>query len=159
MCRFVIQRCLRAKVTVDSKVVGEIGRGLLVLCGIHKDDTQEDLASAVSKMCKMRLFEDDGADSNGRWQKSVGDLSLQVLLVSQFTLNATFKGRKPNFNGSMKPELASGLFQFAVDCAKNELGGEKFVQTGSFGQRMEVELVNDGPVTIVLDSKNKTEEE
>ncbi len=154
MCRLVIQRVLRGRVTVGQRLVGEVGRGLVVLIGIHRDDTRDDVAQTVLKMCRLRLFA-DGADNEeqGRWVSGVSDIKeLGVLLVSQFTLNAAFKGRKPVFNASMKPELARAMFDYGVEVAHKELG-EGRVQTGAFGERMEVELVNDGPVTIVLDSK------
>jgi D-tyrosyl-tRNA(Tyr) deacylase len=155
MCRLVIQRVLRGRVTVGERTVGEIGRGLVVLLGVHRDDTRDEVRAAVVKMCRMRLFGKEGEEEE-RWSASVTDQpGLSVLLVSQFTLNAVFKGRKPVFSASMAPQLARELFDFGVTVARQELGGDARVQTGAFGERMQVELVNDGPVTIVLDSRDK----
>jgi D-tyrosyl-tRNA(Tyr) deacylase len=156
MCRLVIQRVLRGRVTVGERTVGEIGRGLVVLLGVHREDTREDVRAAVVKMCRLRLFGKEGEAEGERWSASVTDQpGLSVLLVSQFTLNASFKGRKPVFSASMAPQLARELFDYGVTVARQELGSDARVQTGAFGERMQVELVNDGPVTIVLDSKDK----
>ncbi len=156
MCRLVIQRVLRGRVTVGERTVGEVGRGLVVLLGVHRDDTREDVKQTVLKMCRLRLFGKDAEGEDDRWSLSLSDVpALSLLLVSQFTLNAAFKGRKPIFNASMRPDLARELFDFGVEVARQELGRPERVQTGAFGERMQVELINDGPVTIVLDSKSK----
>merc|ERR1712137_814220 len=152
MCRIVIQRVLKASVHVEGDLVGECGRGLMVLVGIHRDDTEKDVAAMVKKMVSVNLFPKDD-ETDGRWEESVSTREeLQVLLVSQFTLLATFKGKKPIFSKSMAPDQARELFDKFVELTREALG-DKRVQTGRFGALLEVSLVNHGPVTMILDSK------
>jgi D-tyrosyl-tRNA(Tyr) deacylase len=151
MVRCVIQRVSSASVEVDGSTVGSIGRGLMVLVGIEPDDTQDDIDWMTKKISNVRLF----PDGNGRpWKKSVRDLGLQCLLVSQFTLHARIKGSQVDFRGSMAPGDAGAFFERFVSAMRAEdRAGERGVETGVFGAAMAVRLVNDGPVTITLDSQ------
>lgn len=160
--RAVIQRVLRANVSVDGLQISEIGRGLCVLVGIQSDDTQEDLDYIARKIATLRLFsmpmpEDcDARDSEKPWSKSVTDLKLQVLLVSQFTLYArTGKGAKPDFHLSMKADQSREFYQKFLERMRQLLPGPEQVQDGKFGAMMQVGIVNDGPVTIILDSQSR----
>lgn len=147
MCRLVIQRVLSGSVRVKGELVGEIGRGLVVLVGIHRDDSEKDVVSMVKKMLSINLFSSEG-EEDARWTESVSSSGgLQVLLVSQFTLLATFKGKKPVFSKSCSPEPAKVLFDRFVELTEEAIGKDR-VQTGRFGQMMEVSIVNHGPVTI-----------
>ena len=145
--RAVLQRVREASVTVEGSVVGAIGPGLLVLLGVGKNDTEQDLAFMVDKIPQLRIFEDE----NGKMNKSLLDTSKQLLAVSQFTLYAdTKKGRRPSFIGAMAPDEAKRLY--VLFCARcRELG--LTVAEGIFAADMKVALLNDGPVTIVLDSR------
>lgn len=146
--RAVVQRCRRAQVTVDGQVVGAIGPGLMVLLGAGKDDGDADLAYVVDKLVNLRIF----ADDEGKMNRSVLDTGGGVLLVSQFTLYAdTRKGRRPAFLDAMEPVGAEALYRKAVAAVR--AAGVTEVATGVFRADMQVELVNDGPVTILLDSK------
>ena len=146
--RAVVQRVSRACVTVDSAVTGEIGRGLLVLVGIAGDDTDEDIAWLAGKIAGQKLF----ADESGRMNLSVTETGGGVLVVSQFTLLAsTRKGTKPSWHRAAAPELAVPLYQRFLAAMEAAIGHP--VATGEFGAMMEVKLVNDGPVTLVLDSR------
>ena len=142
--RIVVQRVTRASVTVDGEVVGAIARGLLVLLGIATDDTPEDVDRLAGKVAHLRIFE----ASDGKFDRSVLDVGGEILVVSQFTLLAdTSKGNRPGFSDAARPEVARPLVERF--CAA--LSGQGIsVATGVFGARMSVELVNDGPVTIVL---------
>ncbi len=144
--RIVIQRVSQASVTIDGKIAGEIQQGLLLLVGICPEDGQEDIEYAVRKISQMRIFSDDADKMN----LSVQDVGGQILSISQFTLYAdTKKGNRPAFTGAARPDLATALYdQFNQKLAKTVP-----VQTGEFGADMKVSLVNDGPVTIVLDTK------
>jgi D-tyrosyl-tRNA(Tyr) deacylase len=146
--RAVVQRVLRASVTVEGSVVGEIGRGLLVLVGIAGDDADEDIAWLAGKIVGQKLF----ADEIGRMNLSVAESGGGVLVVSQFTLLAsTRKGTKPSWHRAAGPEVAVPLYDALVRKMEDLLG--RPVATGEFGAMMEVALVNDGPVTLVLDSR------
>ena len=146
--RIVIQRVSQASVTIDGKIAGEIQQGLLLLVGICPEDGQEDIEYAVRKISQMRIFSDDADKMN----LSVQDVGGQILSISQFTLYAdTKKGNRPAFTGAAKPDLATALY----DQFNQKLAQTVPVQTGEFGADMKVSLVNDGPVTIVLDTKNK----
>jgi len=146
--RAVVQRVLRASVTVEGSVVGEIGPGLLVLVGIAADDAEEDIAWLAGKIVGQKLF----ADENGRMNLSVTESGGGVLVVSQFTLLAsTRKGTKPSWHRAAGPEVAVPLYEALVRKMEEVLG--RPVATGQFGAMMEVALVNDGPVTLVLDSR------
>ena len=146
--KVVIQRVKEAQVTIDDELVGDISQGLLLLVGVGPDDEQEDLDYAVRKITNMRIFSDDADKMN----LSVQDVGGQILSISQFTLYAdTKKGNRPAFTGAAKPDLATALY----DQFNQKLAQIVPVQTGEFGADMKVSLVNDGPVTIVLDTKNK----
>ena len=142
--RIVVQRVTRASVTVDGEVVGAIAQGLLVLLGIATDDTAEEVDRLAGKVARIRIFE----ASNGKFDLSVLDVGGEILVVSQFTLLAdTAKGNRPGFSDAARPEVAKPLVErFCAALAGHGVS----VATGVFGATMNVELVNDGPVTIVL---------
>lgn len=145
--RIVIQRVKNASVTIDGEVSGAIGQGLLALVGFCEEDTQALLEPMAEKMINLRIFTDDADKMN----LSLIDVGGELLAVSQFTLYADCrKGRRPSFNLAKNPAEAEMLYDKFVDICSDKLG--KAVQTGSFGADMKVELLNDGPVTIVLDS-------
>jgi D-tyrosyl-tRNA(Tyr) deacylase len=146
--RAVVQRVSAASVRVEGRVVGRIERGLLVLVGIGSADLEQDGAWLAGKLAKLRVF----ADSSGQMNLSVSDVGGGVLVVSQFTLHAsTAKGTRPSFNAAAPPALARILYERFVAQVAAAVGQP--VQTGEFGAMMQVELVNDGPVTLILDSK------
>ena len=146
--RGVVQRVTNASVTVEGRVTGSIGRGLLVLVGIAGDDTDEDIAWLAGKIAGQKLF----ADESGRMNLSVTETGGGVLVVSQFTLLAsTRKGTKPSWHRAAGPAAAAPLYERFVAAMEAALG--RAVATGKFGAMMEVSLVNDGPVTLVLDSR------
>ena len=146
--RAVVQRVSSARVTVAGEVTGEIGAGLLVLLGIAQDDTEADAQWLAEKIVALRIFEDDAEKMN----RSVTDIAGGVLVVSQFTLFAsTRKGTRPSFNDAAKPDLAIPLYEAFNRFASTALG--RPVATGRFAAMMEVALVNDGPVTLIIDSK------
>lgn len=165
--RAVVQRVSSASVTVGERVTGRIDRGLLVLLGIEAADTEADGQWLADKLAKLRIFPDDAADGpeqnpGGQMNRSVVDLGGGVLIVSQFTLHAsTAKGTRPSFNAAARPEHARPLYEKFVAQVRQALtispdGGAGRVQTGEFGAMMQVALVNDGPVTLILDSKTRT---
>ena len=148
--RTVIQRVANASVTVESKVVAEIQKGLLVFVGIEEADTQEDLDWLLTKITQLRIFNDENEVMN----LSVQDIDGDVLVVSQFTLHAaTKKGNRPSYIKAAKPDIAIPMYERFVKTLESKLG--KKVPTGIFGADMKVLLLNDGPVTIQIDSKNK----
>jgi D-tyrosyl-tRNA(Tyr) deacylase len=148
--KIVIQRVSSASVIIDSKVVAEIQKGLLVLIGIEDADNQEDINWLTTKIANLRIFEDENQVMN----LSINDIQGEIIVVSQFTLHAlTKKGNRPSYIKAAKPEIAIPLYENFVQKLENELG--KKVQTGQFGADMKVALVNDGPVTIIIDTKNK----
>ena len=148
--RVVLQRVSSASVTVSEKIVGEIQKGLLVLVGIEDADTQEDIDWLVTKITQLRIF----GDANEIMNLSVEEVNGDVLVVSQFTLHAaTKKGNRPSYIKASKPEVAIPIYEKFVTTLEHKLG--KKVPTGIFGADMKVALLNDGPVTIVIDSKNK----
>lgn len=148
--RLVIQRVMNASVTIDGKKVSEIGRGLLVLVGVENGDTDEDMKWLVAKTAAMRIFDDE----NGVMNKSVLDIDGEVLAVSQFTLTAsTKKGNRPSYIRAAGHELAVPLYEKYCEQLSAALG--KMVKRGVFGADMQVSLINDGPVTIVIDSRLK----
>lgn len=148
--RVVVQRVSRAKVTIEGEVSGEIGIGLLVLVGIEEEDEEEDAIWLAGKIVRQRIFEDE----EGLMNQSVADVDGGILAVSQFTLHASIKkGNRPSFIRSAKPGVSEPLYEFFVKTLENELG--RRVETGRFGAMMQVELVNDGPVTIWMDSKTR----
>ena len=146
----VIQRVSQASVTIDSKIVAEIQKGLLVLVGIEDADTQEDILWLPSKIANLRIFEDENEVMN----LSVKDCNGDIIVVSQFTLHAsTKKGNRPSYIKASKPDIDIPLYEKMILQLEKDLG--KNIFTGEFGADMKVELLNDGPVTIVIDSKNK----
>ena len=145
--RAVIQRVLRSSVLVDGATIGEIGAGLLVLLGVEKEDTIRDVEYLVHKILALRIFE----DNQGKMNRSLGDIQGQLLVVSQFTLlGDTRKGNRPSFIRAADPETGNRLYEEFVALAR---GQGTLVQTGKFQADMKVELVNDGPVTILMDSR------
>ncbi|MGB6084516.1 D-aminoacyl-tRNA deacylase [Moheibacter sp.] len=148
--RVVIQRVKHASVKVDERITGQIGVGLLVLVGFEESDTQEDFDWIINKIIQLRVFPDE----NGVMNVSVQDIKGEILVVSQFTLHAsTKKGNRPSYIRSSPPDLAKNQYERFVISLKNKYFSP--VQTGEFGADMKVELLNDGPVTICMDSKNK----
>ena len=148
--RAVIQRISKASVTIDRNIHSQIKNGLLVLLGIEDADTMEDIGWLSSKIVNLRIFNDE----KGVMNVSVKDLDGEILLVSQFTLHAsTKKGNRPSYIKASKPELAIPLYEKMIKQLSTDFG--KAIQTGVFGADMKVELVNDGPVTIVIDTKNR----
>jgi len=148
--RAVIQRVAQASVTIDNIIRSSIGKGLLVLVGIEDADTQEDITWLGSKIVQLRIFDDE----SGVMNLSVKDTGGEILLVSQFTLHAsTKKGNRPSYIKASKPEVAIPLYNNFIRQLETDL--EKKIGTGEFGADMKVQLLNDGPVTIVIDTKNK----
>lgn len=146
--RAVIQRVKQASVTVGTEVTGSIGTGLLVLLGVEPADTADDIAWLAQRIASLRLFPSE----NGPWDRSISDEGFEVLVVSQFTLFAsTRKGTKPSWHRAAKPDVAEALCDQFVSAISAILG--RSVKTGRFGAMMDVSLVNDGPVTLILDSK------
>ena len=146
--RTVIQRVSRARVTIQGQVTAEIGTGLLILVAVAESDTQEDIQWLSGKICRLRIFNDE----NGVMNRAVTEARGVLLVVSQFTLFAsTRKGNRPSYSASASPELAIPLYRQFVRQLEQDLSQP--VQTGEFGANMAVELVNDGPVTIIIDSK------
>lgn len=148
--KLVIQRVSEAEVVIDGQVKGAIGSGLLVLAGIAPDDTAEDLQWLSRKTVQLRIF----GDEENKMNRSLLDTGGDLLLISQFTLQAsTKKGNRPSYTGAAGPEIAIPLYEQFIRQLEADLG--KAIQTGTFGADMKVRLVNDGPVTILIDSKNR----
>ncbi|WP_109438814.1 D-aminoacyl-tRNA deacylase [Aquimarina sp. AU119] len=148
--RAVIQRVSEASVTVESKVMSKIYQGLLILIGIEEDDSEEDVQWLSGKISRLRIF----ADSEGIMNKSIQEINGEAIVVSQFTLHAsTKKGNRPSYIKAARPETAIPLYESFVKQLEMDL--EKKVGTGIFGADMKVSLLNDGPVTIIVDTKNK----
>jgi D-tyrosyl-tRNA(Tyr) deacylase len=148
--RVVIQRVQQSSVTVEGLVIGQIQQGLMVLVGIVNEDSQADIEWISSKIVNMRIFEDE----HGVMNKGVIEMGGAILLVSQFTLHAsTKKGNRPSYIAAAKPEIAIPLYEMLIKQLTIDFGAP--IQTGKFGADMKVSLVNDGPVTIMIDSKNK----
>ena len=146
--KIIIQRVKKAHVSIEDQVYGQIQQGLLLLVGVGPEDQKEDLDYAVRKLVNMRIF----SDTEGKMNLSVKDIQGEILSISQFTLFAdTKKGNRPAFTGAAKPDVAEAFYQDF----NRELAKEVPVKTGIFGADMQVELVNDGPVTIILDTKNR----
>ena len=147
--RIVLQRVSRAKVSVDGKIVGEIGKGILVLLGVSTEDSEKDAQYLVDKIINLRIFE----DADDKMNLSLLDVKGELLVVSQFTLYGDVrKGRRPSFINAAPPETANKLYEFFVTESRKQI--EK-VETGQFQAMMDVELVNDGPVTILIDSNKQ----
>ncbi|MCU0389345.1 MAG: D-aminoacyl-tRNA deacylase [Chitinophagaceae bacterium] len=148
--RAVIQRVLQASVSIDGKVHSRIGRGLLVFLGIEDADRDEDIQWLTNKIVQLRVFDDDAGVPN----ISVKDVGGEILLVSQFTLHAsTKKGNRPSYIRASKPNVAIPIYEKMIECLETDLG--KKIETGIFGADMKVALINDGPITILIDSKNR----
>lgn len=148
--KVVLQRVSSASVSIDNKRVAEIESGFLILLGIVNDDTDDDIKWLSNKIVNLRVF----ADENGVMNKSILDVKGHIIVVSQFTLHAlTKKGNRPSYIKAAKPDIAIPLYKSFVNQLESDLG--KPVQTGEFGADMQVKLINDGPVTIIIDSKNK----
>ncbi len=146
----VVQRVAEASVQVGEELVSSIGRGLLILLGIEEGDDESDAEWLASKIVQMRIFNDDA----GKMNRSVIDIDGDILVVSQFTLHAsTKKGNRPSFIRAARPEKAIPLYEYFIASVAKRLS--KSVATGTFGAYMQVRLVNDGPVTIIIDSKNR----
>ena len=147
--RAVVQRVTRAKVTVDSDIVGEIKKGLVVLLGVARDDSETDADYLAAKIVSLRIFDDD----EGKMNRSVKDVDGGALVISQFTLYGDVRrGLRPSWIEAAGPEVAQPLYEFFVACVRERLTE---VAAGSFRSLMQVELVNDGPVTILLDSRKE----
>ncbi|UZR94288.1 D-aminoacyl-tRNA deacylase [Chondrinema litorale] len=146
----VIQRVTEASVSIDNKIKGQINQGFMVLLGITHDDTDEDIEWLSGKIANMRVF----SDEDDKMNLALGDVDGDILLVSQFTLHAsTKKGNRPGYNEAAKPDVAIPLYEKMIKALEQKTG--KHLQTGEFGAMMQVSLVNDGPVTIIIDTKNK----
>lgn len=144
----VIQRVKYANVKIDGEIAGECGKGFMILLGVHSSDTKDDAEKLIKKVPVLRIFEDE----NGKMNKSLLDVDGEALVVSQFTLIADCShGRRPSFTDSAHAQQANELYEYFVELLRQS--GVRSVQTGVFGADMQVELVNDGPVTIILDSK------
>lgn len=145
----VIQRVTHASVSVNNEIVGKIDRGLLVLMGVTHEDTQEDIDYLVRKICGLRIF----PDADGIMNLSIEDVDGDILVVSQFTLHAqTKKGNRPSYTAAARPEIAETLYEGFVSSLSRKRN--KIIPTGIFGADMQVSLRNDGPVTIILDSRD-----
>lgn len=148
--RTVIQRVSSAKVTIDGQIQGAISRGLVVLLAVEEADTAEDIEWLSGKILRLRIFDDE----SGVMNRSVQDVAGEILLISQFTLFAsTKKGNRPSYSRSAKPEIAVPLYKLFIARLTQDFG--KPIQTGEFGAQMIVSLANDGPVTIIIDSKQR----
>ncbi len=144
--RFVIQRVKHSSVTVDGQVIGKIGKGFMVLIGVEDNDTKAIADKMISKLIGLRVFQDD----NDKMNLSLKDVNGELLLVSQFTLYADCKkGNRPSFIRAGKPDMANEMYQYIIEECKKQIS---VVEKGEFGADMKVELLNDGPVTIILDS-------
>lgn len=148
--RVILQRVSEARVEVDQNIIGEIQRGLLLLVGVENEDTEQDIEWLCKKILNMRIF----GDIDGKMNLSVLDIEGEILSISQFTLHAsTKKGNRPSFIKAAKPDFAEKIYKHFNEKLSTSLG--KRIQTGRFGAEMKVSLLNDGPVTISIDSKNK----
>lgn len=145
--RFLVQRVSKAKVVVDNEIVGKIEKGFMTLIGIKEGDTKKEADKLIKKMLKLRIFEDE----NGKMNLNIKQVDGKILAISQFTLYAdTRKGNRPSFINAAKPEEAEELYEYII----NELSKEINVEKGVFGAHMDVDFVNDGPVTILLEEEN-----
>ena len=144
--RAVLTRVTSASVRIDGETVGKIGTGFLVLLGVHQDDTEQEAVKIADKICGLRIFEDE----NGKMNVNPSDAGAELLIISQFTLFADCKSRRPGFSKAARPETAIPLYELVVaECRRRGF----HVETGVFAADMKVESVNDGPVTILLDTK------
>ena len=148
--RVVIQRVTEANVKIEGNIAGQIGNGLMILVGIEEADGAEDIAWLTKKIVNLRIFDDE----NGVMNRSILDVGGDILLISQFTLHAlTAKGNRPSYIKAAKPEISVPLYEAFIKSLQEAMG--KKVETGIFGADMKVSLINDGPVTILIDSKRK----
>lgn len=148
--RVVVQRVSSSKVTINETVSGEIGRGLNILLGIEESDNQEDIDWLIKKILNLRIF----SDEEGKMNLSVKDIDGEIIVISQFTLHASYKkGNRPSFIKAAKPDQAIPLYESFKSTMSREL--RKNVESGEFGADMKVDIQNDGPVTIIMDSKNR----
>jgi len=148
--RVVIQRVSESSVTIDNKLFSEIKSGLMILVGFEEADTDQDIEWLSKKILQLRIFD----DSNGVMNLSIKDVDAEILVVSQFTLHAlTKKGNRPSYIRAAKPEIAIPLYNKFITTLQNDFG--KQIKTGEFGAMMQVALINDGPVTLIMDTKNK----
>ncbi len=148
--RVVIQRVSKASVEINGSIKSETGKGLLVLLGIEEADNTEDIEWLCGKICRLRIF----GDEKGVMNLSVQEINGEILFISQFTLHAsTKKGNRPSYIKAAKPDIAIPLYESFITYLEKEFG--KPVKTGEFGADMKVSLINDGPVTIIIDSKNR----
>jgi D-tyrosyl-tRNA(Tyr) deacylase len=148
--RIVIQRVKKASVSINENMVGNINQGLVILLGIENEDTESDIKWLIQKILGLRIF----SDAEGKMNLSVSDIFGELLIVSQFTLFAsTVKGNRPSFLKSAKPDISIPLYEKFLETIKKETSLK--IETGQFGADMEVSLINDGPVTIIIDSKTK----
>jgi D-tyrosyl-tRNA(Tyr) deacylase len=146
--RVVIQRVKKASISIDEQIVGNINQGLLILLGIENADTENDVKWLVQKILGLRIF----SDAEGKMNLSVSDIQGELLIVSQFTLFAsTVKGNRPSFLKSAKPDISIPLYEKFIEIIKDETS--LTIATGQFGANMDVSLINDGPLTIIIDSK------
>lgn len=156
--RVVIQRVAKASVSVSDELVSSIQNGLCVLVGISRDDTEKDMDFMVRKLLNIRLFEapnDGETASNNKWMKSVVDRDMEILCISQFTLQSTLKGTKPDFHLAMGGEQSHAFYDTFLERLRKAYKPEK-VKDGRFGAYMQVNIQNDGPVTILIDSKKES---
>lgn len=148
--RVIIQRVSESSVAIDGFVKSQIGRGYMILVGFENEDSKEDIDWLSNKICNLRIFDDE----EGVMNKSIKDINGEILLISQFTLHAlTKKGNRPSYIHAAKPNIAIPLYEEFIETLSRTLG--KPISTGEFGADMKVQLVNDGPVTISIDTKNK----
>lgn len=146
--KLVVQRVKEAKVTVDNEIVGQIDYGLLVFVGVNEADTKEDATVLINKLINLRIFEDD----SGKMNLSLKDINGQILSVSQFTLYADVrKGRRPNFTKAARPNEAESLYNYFNE---QIIAEQLHLETGKFGAMMDVQLINDGPVTIIMETED-----
>lgn len=148
--RVIIQRVSESSVAIDGFVKSQIGRGYMILVGFENEDSKEDIDWLSNKICNLRIFDDE----EGVMNKSIKDINGEILLISQFTLHAlTKKGNRPSYIHAAKPDIAIPLYEEFIETLSRTLG--KPIGTGEFGADMKVQLVNDGPATISIDTKNK----
>lgn len=146
--RAVVTRVSEASVVIDGEIQGQIGKGFLVLLGVHEDDTEDDARWVADRICGMRVFEDE----NGKMNISPTDAGAELLIISQFTLYADYKQRRPGFFHAAKPDVAIPLYELVIsECKERDF----HVETGIFGADMKVSSINDGPVTIVVDTADR----
>lgn len=148
--KVVIQRVTESSVEIEGKINGAIGQGMMILVGIEAEDDHSDIEWLTSKIVNLRIFDDE----NGVMNRSIKDIDGEILVISQFTLHAsTKKGNRPSYIKAARPEIAIPLYEEFKKILENDLG--KRIQSGIFGAEMKVSLINDGPVTIIIDTKNR----